>query len=83
MKKRATKTWVAIATDGKFEIIGKPSLKELQSRVGGYLERVKAKHGRLWVDEDGRSKNLPLNRMASELADQRIVGNVVYEGRLP
>lgn len=43
------------------------SLKELQSIVGGYVEVVNLQDGRLLLcDEDGRAKDKPFNKKATE-----------------
>jgi len=44
----------------------RPTLKEVQDLVGGYVEMVTSKEGvQLLCDEDGRSKSLPINHNAS------------------
>lgn len=54
------------------------SYKELQGYVGGYIEIVRLPNSYiLVVDEEGRLKNKKLNKKASELAGQPIVGDVV------
>lgn len=54
------------------------SCKELQGYVGGYIEIVRLPNNYiLVVDEEGRLKNKKLNKKASELAGQSIVGDVV------
>lgn len=54
------------------------SYKELQGYVGGYIEIVRLPNNYiLVVDEEGRLKNKKLNKKASELAGQPIVGDVV------
>lgn len=56
----------------------KPTLKEAQKIVGGYVELVKLANGdQLYCDEDGISKGLGLNREASVLAGRPIVGDVL------
>ena len=60
------------------------SLEELQEAVGGYIELVPipAIPGAvLIVDEDGLSKRLPANDVATYLAQQRVVGPVVMCAR--
>ena len=53
-------------------------LKELQEAVGGYIQLVTLKTGKiLVVDEEGLLKNLPLNTKATILAGQPIVGPAV------
>lgn len=54
------------------------SLKELSNAVNGYVECVRLPDGRLmWVNEEGRMLNLPVNTRASELAGRTIVGPVL------
>lgn len=54
------------------------SLKELQGYVGGYIEIVRLPNNYiLVVDEEGELKQKKLNKKASELAGQPIVGDVV------
>ena len=64
----------------------KPSLKEAQKLVGGYVERIDLPDGRqMLVDEDGKTKGKPLNEKATELLNknstepfkQIIVGDVI------
>lgn len=54
------------------------SFKELQGYVGGYIEIVRLPNNYiLVVDEEGVLKQKKLNKKASELAGQPIVGDVV------
>jgi len=54
------------------------TLDEMQSAVGGYVEMVVLRDGTIMLmDEDGRSKNLPVNRAASYLAQRIVVGTVI------
>lgn len=61
------------------------SLEELQRCVGGYIEVVrvqdKEKAAYLIVNEEGLILQLPLNPIASEIAQQRIVGDAVLVER--
>lgn len=53
-------------------------LREVQKLVGGYVEVVYLRDGRIMlVDEEGLLKGAPLNRAASRMAGRPIVGNVV------
>lgn len=53
-------------------------LREVQKLVGGYVEVVYLRDGRIMlVDEEGLLKQLPLNRAASRMAGRPIVGNAV------
>ena len=57
------------------------SLEEMQAIVGGYVEVVNLKDGRIIVlNEDGKLKHLPLNVQATQLynmPDDFIVGDVL------
>tara|TARA_R100000900_G_scaffold32549_1_gene26214 strand:+ start:205 stop:456 length:252 start_codon:yes stop_codon:yes gene_type:complete len=54
------------------------TLKEMQELVGGYIEFVYTeKQLVLIVNEEGLIMSLPVNQMASEVADQVIVGDVI------
>lgn len=70
-------------TDGTEENIqpknGKDfKLKELQPVVEGYVEIVRLRDGRIMVvNEEGMLMKLPYNRIASQIAGQPIVGNVL------
>lgn len=59
------------------------SLKELQKAVNGYIEIVSLDSGKLMiVDEEGLIKPDPiLNKEASKIAGQRIVGQVIIIDR--
>lgn len=61
-----------------------PTLEDLQSAVGGYIEYVPvpALPGLVMVvDEEGTLKHKPLNAYASEIAGRVIVGDVVLMER--
>lgn len=54
------------------------TLKEKQDAVGGYIEVVYTRAGKvLIVNEEGLIKGLPFNAKASEIAGQQIVGDVI------
>lgn len=56
----------------------KPSLKEAQDMVGGYIELVKVGHGQtLVVDEEGKTKNKPVNKRITT-----IFGTTIYGGHM-
>ena len=64
---------VRIDIDGTFtvkEYKNKPTLKDFQDAVGGYIERVKVRYeGKdrdAFVDEEGIMKDLPINPTATE-----------------
>ena len=53
-------------------------LREVQKMVGGYVEVVYLRDGRIMlVDEEGLLKGLPLNRAASRMAGRPIVGEAL------
>ena len=61
------------------------SLEELRGYIGGHIEIVPLKNNRLMiVDEEGKLKNLPYNKPATEIYDKEsfcvadiIVGNAL------
>jgi len=54
------------------------SLNAFQSAVGGYIEAVRLNSGWImYVNDEGRLKNLPENDFATLIAGQSICGNVV------
>lgn len=53
-------------------------LREVQKMIGGYVEVVYLRDGRIMlVDEEGLLKGLPLNRAASRMAGRPIVGEAL------
>ena len=55
-----------------------PSLEIQQGIVGGYITPIYLQDGRIMmVNEEGELKKLPLNKEATSMAQQRIVGRVV------
>ena len=67
------------------DIKNDPSLEEAQKFVGGYVELVTVNDGVLLINEDGKSKNLPINDEASRIYEQTygvdediILGNAIY-----
>ena len=82
--------WVVIQPDaGIEEHEGKPSLKDLQGAVGGFIEHVQLRHYDLWIDEEGKLNGKATNATATRLAlrdeaiwpDDRIVGPAVLTAR--
>jgi hypothetical protein len=54
------------------------TLKEMQELVGGYIEFIYTeKKLVLIVNEEGLIISLPVNPMASEIANQVVVGDVI------
>lgn len=71
--------YLLIKTNDTKTILPKePTLEELQNYVGGYIEKCNVPGGYMWINEDGRLKNLPVNRFASALYNDLIVGDIVY-----
>jgi hypothetical protein len=74
-----------IRTTGKTEEIISFELPDLQKAVGGYIEIVNGVGGyyqdRIVCNEEGHLKNLPVNKLASMMAGQQIVGDVVVAHR--
>ena len=74
-----------IPTQGRVQSItlpttGEPSLRlrTVQELIGGYIELLPLSGGSVLIlDEDGRSKQLPINLIASQLANRQIVGTVL------
>lgn len=53
-------------------------LEEVQKVVGGYVEVVRLPHNmKMLVNEEGILMKLPLNLLASQMANQKIVGDVI------
>lgn len=69
--------------DGAFETRTIPNeLRALQELVGGWVEEVRMLtlrdgHLSLYINEEGRMKNLPLNAHATVRAGQAILGTVL------
>lgn len=61
------------------------TLKELQAAVGGYIEHVNLAHTGtdevMVVNEDGKSLDLPVNKIASLIACRPIVGDVLVASK--
>lgn len=72
--------YYADSTKPKKELFRKPTLKEAQEVVGGYVELVHPKVSpgyTLIVDEEGRMKGKPLNEMGCRLYGGDIVGDII------
>lgn len=69
--------------DGTSEVYeGGDTLEEWQAAIGGgYLEAVYLDDKVMFVDEEGRLKDLPYNLLASGLAQGDIVGDVLVMDR--
>lgn len=61
----------------------KPSLRQMQSIVGGYIQVVYLRNGTdvLVVNEEGLLEDLAVNHVASVLGGQYIVGNTILMKR--
>jgi hypothetical protein len=69
-----------IHIDGSTELMPVVSLDHLQTAVGGYIEEIKiqgTKNSWLIVNEEGKLRNLPINKTASAIVGLEIVGDVV------
>lgn len=57
----------------------RPSLKEVQELVGGYVERIVIpdSEDQMYVDEEGIYKPNKFNKEASDLSGWKIVGHAV------
>lgn len=74
------KVFKILYVDGTIKQIEKePTLDEMQKIVSGYIERVIMGKNSLWVNEDGQSKRLKINVLASEILNRIIVGNAILE----
>lgn len=82
--------WITLNTKGGFVTrVGIPTGPEIHEFVGGYFEVVRIKHDILmWLNEEGKLIDLPMNRGATMLAHMAgaiseydyIAGNVVFTG---
>ena len=75
----------ADGTYEKREAPTKPTLKQMQELVGGYIESVRVEHEEhmrtMVVNEEGFLMGLGFNLNASQIAHRQIVGNVfILEG---
>jgi len=60
----------------------RPTLRELQGVVGGFIERLALGGGvELWMNEEGRILGLKPNGQASAVAGRLIVGDVLMAAR--
>ena len=60
---------------------GRPTLKQMQEAVGGWIEIVPLPHDTnlmMVVNEEGLLEGLPVNIFASAIAGQHIVGNALF-----
>lgn len=61
-----------------------PKLDWMQKQVGGHLELVfDVRNVKVYADEDGLEKILPLNVLASALTGFLVVGNVIVVREIP
>lgn len=67
-----------IRVDGSEEELDRrPSLGEAQRIVGGWIELVKVKGGTLVVDEEGKIKNKPTNKIITKRYGNQIYGGYI------
>jgi len=68
-----------ITTSGETRTInGDWTLAKLQGLIGGYVEKIDLPDRRVaLIDEEGRIKGLALNKVASGIVGQPLVGPVV------
>ena len=73
---------ILINTDGITETDIENKLEELQKAVGGYIETVNIPYhdSVMIVNEEGLLLGLKINIIASEIANQPIVGNALILG---
>lgn len=82
-KKREASRWIkASGEETRLFPNGKQwSLKEMQEKVGGYVEMIfrtsMSQDYVMVANEEGRLHHLPVNQKASEVAGQMIVGDVL------
>ena len=81
---------MVIKVDGSIEMKTiAADLKSLQDEMGGYIELIKLNDGKLslYINEEGKLEGLPVNLVASLIANQTglkgdfIVGNAVFLGK--
>lgn len=88
--KSAKKTAIVLSPNGQSSVVSPDngndfSLEQAQSIVGGYVEVIPLKNGKIMIlNEEGKLKDLTLNRQATDLAhesylpaDDYIVGHVI------
>lgn len=73
---------ILITTDGITEIDIENKLEELQKAVDGYIEAVRLpfQDSVMIVNEEGLLLGLKINILASEIANEPIVGNALILG---
>ena len=78
---------VKIEPDGHPHLVGiegssiADEISQMESHVGGYIKQIQLKDGGMMLmDEDGISKRLKLNIIASVLSGKDILGNVLIVG---
>jgi len=57
----------------------KPTLKDMQKIVAGYIEPIRMGKNTLWVNEFGQLEGLQTNALASQLINKIIVGDAILE----
>lgn len=73
--------WISLDTEKRCITHKKPTLKEMQEFVGGYIEPIRVKVNgysyTIVVNEEGLLMNLPINEYDSRVAGFMLVGNVI------
>jgi len=73
-----TEQYFYIKTNNNVELGTFDGLEKKQEAVGGLIERVWLSDDRyMWANEEGLLQKLPLNHVASKIAGQPIVGDVL------
>ena len=76
-----TNIGIVISPDGTTSPLNDMCGDAIRHWLGGYMEAIPNGHGMtVFANEDGLSLNLPFNRNASLLLEQRILGPVVCLG---
>ena len=81
------KTGISIDPLGKVEHhefqdsdLNNENAQRIHEMIGGYLQLVPGVAGSMFCNEDGQRLNLPINYVASRIANQAILGTVVILG---
>lgn len=89
MRKKKIK-YTILHTDGRIETFKTSkewTLKKMQSVVGGYIELISQPErfrlsGRVYVNENGKILNLPVNPLVTATGFDALVGNILIEEAL-
>ena len=73
-----TENYFHVKTNGDFTLAEFNGLEPKQEAVGGLIERVWLSDDRyMWANEEGLLQKLPINPIATAIAGQPIVGDVL------